>query len=395
VGNLAEARSWLTQAIAMAGEKEPQLRAKALHHLGNITLDMGDFPASRESFEAGYQLVASGDDPITLARAFNGLGLVNYFQGNLAEAKRFHEQALAIRRDANDRIGIGLSHSNLGDVALALGNIDEARTHHEAALRLRQALQNRLSTGYSILNLGTVALVDGALERARMLLNDALEIMQTSTDRAGTAYVLVALGRVYRELQDPVKAADYARQSLEIRTSIGDLWGTIDSIDEIATIAACADRMVPAIELFSATSKQREQMTAPLLPIEQETRDKLLRSITETLGEQQVRDHAYAGTLFSMTQATNEAMDLACAIASQPGNTSAPTPAGTASPSVLSPREFEVLRLAAQGLTDQQIADALFMSRRTATTHQANIRQKLGVQNRAEAVAYASREGLL
>ena len=48
-----------------------------------------------------------------------------------------------------------------------------------------------------------------------------------------------------------------------------------------------------------------------------------------------------------------------------------------------------MLRLAAQGLTDQQIADALFMSRRTATTHQANIRQKLGVQNRAEAVAYA------
>jgi DNA-binding CsgD family transcriptional regulator len=113
------------------------------------------------------------------------------------------------------------------------------------------------------------------------------------------------------------------------------------------------------------------------------------------LGEQQVRDHAYAGTLFSMTQATNEAMDLACAIASQTSDASTTTPAGTASAPVLSPREFEVLRLAAQGLTDQQIADALFMSRRTATTHQANIRQKLGVQNRAEAVAYASREGLL
>jgi DNA-binding CsgD family transcriptional regulator len=61
----------------------------------------------------------------------------------------------------------------------------------------------------------------------------------------------------------------------------------------------------------------------------------------------------------------------------------------------LSPREVEVIRLAAQGLTEQPLADALFMSRRTATTHQANIRQKLSVQNRAEAVAYAAREGLI
>jgi DNA-binding CsgD family transcriptional regulator len=219
--------------------------------------------------------------------------------------------------------------------------------------------------------------------------------MESSTDQAGTAYVLVALGRVYRELRQPITAAEYDRRSLEIRTKIGDLWGTIDSIDEIAMLAASVGQMIPAIELFAATSKQREQMTAPLFPIEQEARDKVVRSIIELLGSQQVDDHAYAGMLFSMTQTINEAMDLASDIAARESRArKAPSP-DASSPPALSPREFEVLRLAAQGLTDQQIADALFMSRRTATTHQANIRQKLGVQNRAEAVAYASREGLL
>jgi DNA-binding NarL/FixJ family response regulator len=60
----------------------------------------------------------------------------------------------------------------------------------------------------------------------------------------------------------------------------------------------------------------------------------------------------------------------------------------------LSARETEVLRLLATGKTDQQIADALFISRRTATTHLTNILTKLEVANRTEAAAWAVRAGL-
>ena len=60
----------------------------------------------------------------------------------------------------------------------------------------------------------------------------------------------------------------------------------------------------------------------------------------------------------------------------------------------LTPREQEVLRLIASGRTDQQIADALFVSRRTVTTHVANVLGKLGVANRTEAAAAAVRLGL-
>jgi len=60
----------------------------------------------------------------------------------------------------------------------------------------------------------------------------------------------------------------------------------------------------------------------------------------------------------------------------------------------LTEREVEVLRLIARGLSNQQIAAALFISERTARTHVSNILSKLDLENRTQAALYALREGL-
>ena len=60
----------------------------------------------------------------------------------------------------------------------------------------------------------------------------------------------------------------------------------------------------------------------------------------------------------------------------------------------LTPREREVLRLVVAGYTNPEIADTLFLSRRTVTTHLTRIFAKLGVQGRAEAAVHAVRRGL-
>lgn len=61
----------------------------------------------------------------------------------------------------------------------------------------------------------------------------------------------------------------------------------------------------------------------------------------------------------------------------------------------LSPREIEVLKLVAQGLSDAEIAERLVVSPHTVHRHVANIRAKLRLPSRSAAVAYAARAGLL
>ena len=61
----------------------------------------------------------------------------------------------------------------------------------------------------------------------------------------------------------------------------------------------------------------------------------------------------------------------------------------------LSEREREVLRLLALGHTNQEIAQQLYISVRTAESHRAHIMQKLRLATRAELVRYALSQGLL
>jgi DNA-binding CsgD family transcriptional regulator len=71
-----------------------------------------------------------------------------------------------------------------------------------------------------------------------------------------------------------------------------------------------------------------------------------------------------------------------------------PSAEGPADTTGLTEREREVIRLVAAGRSNQQIADTLFITRKTASVHVSNILGKLGVENRVEAAAVAHRLGL-
>jgi NarL family two-component system response regulator LiaR len=60
----------------------------------------------------------------------------------------------------------------------------------------------------------------------------------------------------------------------------------------------------------------------------------------------------------------------------------------------LTEREMEILKLVAQGLPNQEIAEILVISERTVRTHVTNILSKLHLANRTQAALYALREGL-
>jgi DNA-binding NarL/FixJ family response regulator len=62
---------------------------------------------------------------------------------------------------------------------------------------------------------------------------------------------------------------------------------------------------------------------------------------------------------------------------------------------VISDRENEIIVLIAEGLTNEQIADQLFLSKHTINTHRKNIMSKLGVKNTAGIVMYAVKMNLI
>ncbi len=61
----------------------------------------------------------------------------------------------------------------------------------------------------------------------------------------------------------------------------------------------------------------------------------------------------------------------------------------------ITPREIEVLRLMAEGLSNQEIADRMFVSLNTVKTHSSNVFSKLDVQRRTQAIQKAKDLGIL
>jgi LuxR family maltose regulon positive regulatory protein len=103
---------------------------------------------------------------------------------------------------------------------------------------------------------------------------------------------------------------------------------------------------------------------------------------------------AHALDRLGATGPASEARALAEAARTTPGGSAPDRPAGPAG-SPLSEREVEVLRLVAQGLSNREVGERLYISPHTAKRHVANILTKLDLPSRAAAAAEAARRGLL
>ena len=77
------------------------------------------------------------------------------------------------------------------------------------------------------------------------------------------------------------------------------------------------------------------------------------------------------------------------------GSVPRPEPGAAHRLTALSPREVEVLRLLARGLSNKEIAEQLVISKKTASNHIEHIYTKLGVTNRATASVFALKHGLM
>jgi DNA-binding CsgD family transcriptional regulator len=125
---------------------------------------------------------------------------------------------------------------------------------------------------------------------------------------------------------------------------------------------------------------------------ERTTYERAQREIRGALGEPAFATAWAAGRAMTPEQAICEASALVANAASAPAADESGTSATGAG---LTPRELDILRLLVAGMSNPEIADVLFVSPRTVSTHLTHIFAKLGVDGRAEAVAIAVRRGLV
>ena len=118
------------------------------------------------------------------------------------------------------------------------------------------------------------------------------------------------------------------------------------------------------------------------------TRLELARALGERSPKVAIAEAKSALQEFERLEAARHA-DAAAAILRSLG---APIRTGPKGVGALTKRETEVLRLLGAGLSNPEIADRLYLTRKTVEHHVGNLLSKLGLRNRAEAAALAVRE---
>jgi DNA-binding NarL/FixJ family response regulator len=137
---------------------------------------------------------------------------------------------------------------------------------------------------------------------------------------------------------------------------------------------------------MAAAAGMRSDLGVPVDPVDQDIYAQLVAELRDALGAAAFAALWEAGRVRPLAAAIGEAL----ADGDQPIGPPAVAPAAFG----LTPRELEVVRLVAEGLTDREIAARLFLSPRTVQRHVAGVLDALNLHSRSAAAAYAARHGL-
>jgi predicted ATPase/class 3 adenylate cyclase/DNA-binding CsgD family transcriptional regulator len=349
MGSYAIAEDCCEEALPIARSAgDDSLVGQLLYVRAWILLRQGKREAALPLIESGLGLARRLGEPYLTGSLLSARAHASYASGDLTGAARNAAEALLLFRQAGDRQHVASMLGNLGNYELSAGDLEAARRHVAEALNIHRALNHRDGIAYQTFNLGLAEYLSGSPGAAEALFAESLDLARRMGTKALVAYALVGLAMTGSEA-DPGR---YAR-------------------------------------LHGAADQALADLGRVLEPLEARLAD---------LDRQRLRV-AMGAEAFEAEYAAGRTLDLAAALAA-PGRTQAAAgreqvadsgAAGT----VLTPRELDVLKLVAQGLSNPDIAQRLVLSEHTVHRHLANILRKLGLSSRAAAAAWGVRTGLV
>jgi predicted ATPase/DNA-binding CsgD family transcriptional regulator len=363
-------------AVALLQRRDPG-RARGLAEQAQA-----EFRAQGETWMAAFVC-------LLLARVCN-------VQGEAARSRQHLEEGLALYRALGYAGDIAWPLIYLARQAMKLGEQTRARTLLQEAIGLCQQVGNKWGLAHALGFLGQLTLEQGDLVSACALLTESLRLKQEMGNRHSVANSLLHLASALVLQGDIAQARPLYEQSLAVATELGHWRLMASCLQGLAVALTAQAQLLGAARLWGAAET--------LLPNSATTLPRVLRASAERA---QARARTQLGELvFAQALAEGRTMTAEQALAWQQANppqqahrsthaspTAPPRPAS--SPAGLTPREVEVLRLVAQGLTDVQVAERLVISPRTVTTHLSSIYNKLGSNSRAAAARFAAEHQLL
>ena len=320
------------------------------------------------------------------------LARVAFTQGDLTRSRDLADECLALSREVGHKVGISVALFHLARLAFATGDCAKARPLAEECLALcRDEMQDKVGTAYALSLLGQLDLYQGDAVTAYSRIEESLRLFQEEVkDRLGLSEAPFYLARVTAYQNDPTRARTLYLESYQMASAMSNKLLIASCLEGLACLAATEGESIWGAHLWGAAESLREVIGAPLLPIE---RDDYARSVAAA--RIQSGDKAFAAAWMEGRAMSSERALAILGQETMPKGVSAGQPTALLAkspptyPEGLTAREVEVLRLVAQGLTNEQVAEQLVISARTVNTHLTSIYGKIGVSSRSAATRYA------
>jgi len=388
-GRYREGSSFLERGLLFRSELPDELAGSAEMWLGRLALYSSDFHGALDHFgRADELLIGRGPSPL-LADSLNGQTVALLNIGRHAEASATTAKALQTARAAGYKSGESYACATRSLGALYAGDSPSALVWAEAAhqVGIRQVSGH---TARWVATMLAGALADeGDLAGAETILREVLDRCRQAGDRSWEAMQLEDLARIELKTGRLEEAGPYIDEAIRISSEIGDRLRLVDSLGTAAVWAAHHNPETAAV-LWGASRTLGQTIGTIRLAIAdiidstdaESTSDSLfytepMLGVRAELGPERARTADQRGASMSF--------DTILEFAHTVLRDSPPPAINTTLPaSNLSKRERELVALVADGLTDGQIAEKLFISIRTVRSHLDRIRDKTGARRRAE-----------
>jgi len=213
------------------------------------------------------------------------------------------------------------------------------------------------------------------------MLEESLAISREGGFREGVGWALNQLGMVAYRREDLERAERLLGESLMVHKDLGDMGRVASVLEALAETAGALKRFGLSARLFGAAGALRQKIGAPVPPCERAEHDRVAASVRTRIGDDEFLRLRAEGGAMTLEEAFSRALE--------------PGPPQVSAQDVLSAREVEVLGLVAEGLTDQEVANRLYLSPRTVGQHLSSVYRKLGVKSRTAATREATERGLV